>query len=203
MFPSAVIGSLRRRPFGQRCLMSSPPRPKPTMESRAEDRAGRLCGHQAGCPLCGPSLRSPVVGHWQAANGGPHCCHIATPRAGSRMFWDVLGMPAPGEPGAWGWGWGRSWRPTEPRPVCSARRLVDPGAEHVGCAQCRGVRARGLSICPLPRDVSTCWPPGQTARGPPRNSVWTGTQGQALQVAIQVWGQQGWDRWTSRKAQRL
>lgn len=40
------------------------------------------------------SLRASVVGPLQAASG-PHGCHIATPSR-FRVFWAVLGLPAPG-----------------------------------------------------------------------------------------------------------
>lgn len=105
--------------------MTSPPRPKPATEPRAEDRPGRFCGL---------SLRSLVVGHWQAANGDL----VVVTLQPQEQVQDVLGRGNASPRGAEGRGLGpkvgEEAEPTEPRPVCSAWRLVDPGADDVGFA---------------------------------------------------------------------
>lgn len=72
---------LRLRLFGQHCLMSSPPRPNPTFESRAEDRPGRLCRRRAWPPLCGGACGLL----WWGLSRQPAGLMAATlrPRAGS------------------------------------------------------------------------------------------------------------------------
>lgn len=119
------------------------------------------------------------------------------------MFWDVLGMPAPGEPVGLGSGLGKKLAAHRAQARVLSPEVGRPRRR--ACGLCpvtwgQGQRSVHMSIASRREHMLA---PGQTARGPPRNSVWTQTQGQALQVAVQVWGQQGPDRWTGRKAQRL